>query len=310
MSLLRSFVLGIGMCAVLGVSTARAAELDQPSLSVVDASRASITLQIQTGPSGAPAGFLVEWMSRAAYNGLGGWPSDPYYSGLYFCEFTGVPTYNTQLGTTSFIVGPNGAAQFEMGDIFDETGLYANYDSELAEGADFVFRARAVGTGAQDESMSSATLFASTSPRLPTTDCTLTQGFWKNHPQSWSNVVSITLGTVSYTQAQLLQIFGQPAQGNGLVSLAHQLIAAKLNILLGATAPPSVASAIASADALIGNKVVPPIGAGYIAPGTSSPLTSALDNFNNGKTGPGHCPDGGVTPARNTTWGRIKTLYR
>ena len=44
----------------------------------------------------------------------------------------------------------------------------------------------------------------------------------------------LTLGTVTYSQAQLLAIFNTPVRGNGLISLAHQLIAAKLNILAGA----------------------------------------------------------------------------
>jgi hypothetical protein len=35
--------------------------------------------------------------------------------------------------------------------------------------------------------------------------CTLTQGFWKNHPNSWP-VGSLSLGTTSYTEAQLISI--------------------------------------------------------------------------------------------------------
>src|SRR3989344_377587 len=72
------------------------------------------------------------------------------------------------------------------------------------------------------------TLTPSPSP-TPAQNCTLTQGYWKNHPDSWP-VSSLILGTTVYTKAQLLTIFGQPVAGNGLVSLAHQLIAAKLNI--------------------------------------------------------------------------------
>jgi hypothetical protein len=40
-------------------------------------------------------------------------------------------------------------------------------------------------------------------------NCTFTQGYWKTHPTAWP-VLSLTLGTVSYTQAQLLAILGQP----------------------------------------------------------------------------------------------------
>ena len=36
-------------------------------------------------------------------------------------------------------------------------------------------------------------------------DCTLTQGYWKNHASAWA-VTSLTLGSVSYDQQQLLDI--------------------------------------------------------------------------------------------------------
>src|SRR5206468_2504671 len=72
--------------------------------------------------------------------------------------------------------------------------------------------------------------------------------------------------------------------------LAHQLIAAKLNVAQGAS-PTAVASAIASADALIGALVVPPIGSGFLKPSATSALTDALDAYNSGTTGPGHCGD-------------------
>jgi len=128
-------------------------------------------------------------------------------------------------------------------------------------------------------------------------DCTLTQGFWKNHPDAWP-VSSLTLGSVTYTQAQLLAILTQPVKGNGLVSLAHQLIAAKLNIANGAD-PTGIAATIAAADAMIGGLYVPPVGTGYLAPGTTSALNDALDVFNNssGDTCEGEepsCGDGWV----------------
>jgi hypothetical protein len=137
------------------------------------------------------------------------------------------------------------------------------------------------------------------------TNCTYTQGYWKNHPEAWPST-NLTLGTVNYTAAELLAILGQPVQGNGLVSLAHQLIAAKLNINNGAD-PTAASAAIASADAMIGGLVIPPIGGGYLAPATTSSLTQTLDDYNNGVTGPGHC---GQVPVQSTTWGGVKALYR
>lgn len=126
--------------------------------------------------------------------------------------------------------------------------------------------------------------------------CTLTQGFWKNHggrgpqPNAWP-VSSLTLGTHSYTQSELLDILEQSVNGNGLVSLAHQLIAAKLNIANGASAPSGVLAAIASADAMIGSLIVPPVGSGFLDPSVTSALTTTLDMYNNGvfAGGPPHC---------------------
>jgi hypothetical protein len=119
--------------------------------------------------------------------------------------------------------------------------------------------------------------------------CTLTQGYWKNHPDAWP-VSSLELGSVSYTKDQALAILGQSVSGNGLVALAHQLIAAKLNVASGATN--AVATTISAADALIGSLVAPPIGNGSLPTAQTSALTDALDSYNSGMTDPGHC-DGG-----------------
>ena len=126
-------------------------------------------------------------------------------------------------------------------------------------------------------------------PPPPPTGCTVTLGFWKNHSSAWP-VGSLTLGTTSYSAAQLLSIFNTPPKGNGLIQLAHQLIAAKLNIAAGAD-PSAINSAISAADALIGSLVVPPVGNGSLDPSVTSALITQLDNFNTGLTGPGHCPD-------------------
>src|SRR5688572_25116262 len=80
-------------------------------------------------------------------------------------------------------------------------------------------------------------------------DCTLTQGYWKTHPEDWSTT-SLTLGSNSYTTAELQAILDEPVAGNGLIALAHQLIAAKLNILIAGADDSTIASTIADADAL------------------------------------------------------------
>ena len=122
-------------------------------------------------------------------------------------------------------------------------------------------------------------------PPPPPSHCTLTQGGYKNH---YNYLLTgfppggLTLGTVFYTDSQLNSILQNNAvHGNGLISLAHQLITAELNIYYGSIPSPAVVQAIASANTLIGGLVVPPIGSGFLAPSLTSGLESTLDTFNN-----------------------------
>ena len=122
-------------------------------------------------------------------------------------------------------------------------------------------------------------------PPPPPPSCTRTQGYWKNHPEVWANK-SLTLGSVTYTQTEILSILRREVNGNGLVSLAYQLIAAKLN---GGANDPTIASTIAAADALIGSRVIPPVGTGYLAPSVTDAIKTQLDTYNNGRVGPPKC---------------------
>ena len=87
----------------------------------------------------------------------------------------------------------------------------------------------------------------------------------------------MTLGTVSYTKTQLLAILNQPALGNGLISLAHQLIAVNLNVCNGSNSS-SISGAISTANSLIGSLVIPPVGSDFIAPSSSDATTNTLDD--------------------------------
>jgi hypothetical protein len=123
-----------------------------------------------------------------------------------------------------------------------------------------------------------------------TNGCTLTQGGYQNR-FNWKVTASagVGLGQKTYTAVEINQILATPVRGNGLISLAHQLITAKLNIYFGAPPPLAVVNAVAAADALIGSQVVPPLGIGYLAPSQTTSLTATLDAFNNGRLGPQHC---------------------
>jgi hypothetical protein len=132
--------------------------------------------------------------------------------------------------------------------------------------------------------------------------CTLTQGFWKNHPEEWC-IEEVQLGERVYTKDEALQILHQPVQGNGLVALAHQLIAAKLNIECNGSDDSCIHSNITHADALIDDLVVPPIGNGYLDPNVVAQDVMMLDDYNNGRLSCAmHCDDKRDQPFPDNPW--------
>jgi hypothetical protein len=145
---------------------------------------------------------------------------------------------------------------------------------------------------------STASPTATTTPTPTPTPggCVRGQGYWKNHPEQWP-VTELQLGNVTYTQDQLLSILHQPVRGNGLVSVAHQEIAAKLNIANGADGS-CIQQTLADLDALIGDLVVPPVGDGYLQPDDVSGFVDTLDNYNEGDLCAPSCDsEGSPTPA-------------
>ncbi len=278
-------------------SDAKAVVLAAPQITCGISTTTSITLHVCGGNSlGAPAGVSIQWMLKSDLDALNGvWPDYDATTGN-FCKLSlsGVP------GCSNYnIVGTN-CFNIKIGDnLFDECGASSTcVNTPLLCGHDYAFRAFAHNdpkTGA-GRSPYTATLYCST---LPCTNleggCTYTQGYWKTHGPSptgnntnvWA-VTSLYLGTVSYTDTQLQSIFDTPAGGNGLIALAHQLIAAKLNIASGSDGT-AIQSSIDAADALIGGLVIPPVGTDYLDPSVTSSLVAALTAYNEGTTGPGHC---------------------
>ncbi len=304
---MRRTLLALASIAVLVSGSARFVRAqvtpDPVSLQLVSAGHGKVRLTVTAGPSGAPNGFEVCWMTAAQFASGGSvWPAT-WAPGEGWDDFTGVGTLNTWgSGPLDFRLGPNQSVDVEIGDTNDETGVSGTWHSELVDGTTYVFCATALG-GASANSPLSVTLEKGTTSQGR--HCTFTIGYWKNHPSAWP-VSSLTLGSVSYSKAQLLQILGQPTVGNGLVSLAKQLIAAKLNLAMGADGS-SILPTVAAADALIGALVVPPIGSGHLAPSGCSGLTQTLDDFNNDEDDHGRCAN---TPARVSTWGGVKSRYR
>jgi len=293
------------MAALVGVALlggpAVAQELDTPTISPISAKPSTVRIRVKAGASGAEQGFTAQWMTKADFDANGGW-ADAGSPMLKSGDFTGAPVWTTAGNAGDYTMGASQWMAIELGQLFDETGVQATSTDELASGTDYVVRVVAKGGNGFGDSQPTAALVVSTLTAAQ--NCTFTLGYWKTHDGVWP-VTSLTLGTVTYTQAQLLAILNQPAGGNGLIILAHQLIAAKLNIANGAD-PSFISAAIAAGDAQIGGLVVPPVGGDTLPSSTTSANAHTLDDWNNGITGPGHC---GSTPASISTWGKLKSLY-
>jgi len=190
------------------------------------------------------------------------------------------------------LLAPNQTIEVVIGDdrLFDSLGVRSDCSGNplLCDTA-YVFRCRANATQSCDESQWGNTIACATLACNPGQNCTYTQGYWKNH-SAVSSPQTLMLGAVSYSESQLIQILNRPAQGNGLVTLAHQLIAAKLNIANGAD-PSAVWQTVIDADSMIGGLLVPPVGNGTLSPKQTGDLTDTLTEYNEGTIGPGHCVD-------------------
>lgn len=135
-------------------------------------------------------------------------------------------------------------------------------------------------------------------PPPPPEGCTLTFGYWKNHPGDWDqlsdpNTASFVTGTTFYnsgkTYLEILKL--APKGGNAYIILAHQFIAAELSVGAGASTTSAVDAALTGAAAYFA-------GASAGIPKPHGALrdqlitwATVLDDYNNGLIGPGHCAD-------------------
>ena len=76
--------------------------------------------------------------------------------------------------------------------------------------------------------------------------CTGTPGYWKNHRDAWP-VDELTIGGRVFDKDDLLDIFDLSSNHDKLLKLFHHLVAAKLNVIVGATYE-GIGDAITAAD--------------------------------------------------------------
>jgi hypothetical protein len=138
-----------------------------------------------------------------------------------------------------------------------------------------------------------------------TNGCTLTQGYWKTHnttfkggapadPTWYNNTSTLPSGELTNfftTTSTWFQIFWMPPSGgNAYLQLAHQYMAARLNILKGASAPSEVLSAIRWAESFFREKT-PSTRLNKQDANQARSYASTLASYNEGLIGPGHCSE-------------------
>ena len=138
-------------------------------------------------------------------------------------------------------------------------------------------------TGAFDTSFDgSVDVFVAKVVTGAASSCPRSQGFWKNQPADWP-VLTLSLGSETYDQAELIALLKTPPRGDASLILAKQLIAAKLNIKNGSD-PSPVSAEIADADALLATpsgKLPYDVHASTPTGGQMVNLASVLDDYNN-----------------------------
>jgi hypothetical protein len=134
---------------------------------------------------------------------------------------------------------------------------------------------------------------------VPCPGCTLTQGYWKTHssygPAPYDDTWALLpngADTPFFVSGQTwYEVFWTaPEGGNAYYQLAHQYMAAKLNILNGASAPAEVTAAITWAENFFATAV--PTGDYKGKDGRDiRTYASTLASYNEGLIGPGHCSE-------------------
>jgi hypothetical protein len=267
--------------------------LDPPDIACGVQACDSITLNLCGGGwMGAPWGFMVQWQKRSDYDQYG-WPAG-----------TGTTSSSPSFAWTSFTGGRYALAQYQCIPIqfgnnpFDEPGVASSApDGPLEIGTDYVFRTYAYGTDSMAISAWSGTLACHTEYACApaAVNCTATDGYWcawgpgnrEGNAFAWPTS-SLALGNRTYTSDELESIL-LASDDKELVSLAKQLIAAKLNVARGAD-PSEIVDVLPEADRAIGDLVVPPVGSGGRMRGfDTDAIIQRLLDFNTGQTGPGRC---------------------
>ena len=140
------------------------------------------------------------------------------------------------------------------------------------------------------------------------TQCTLTQGYWKTHsergPAPYDDAWNLLPGADGVagagndgaatpffaSGADWHAVFRTPPAGNAYYNLAHQYMAARLNVLNGASTPAAVSTALSWATTFFGT-VTPSVKLTSAQRQAALANAAVLAQYNEGAIGPGHCSE-------------------
>jgi hypothetical protein len=196
--------------------------VDAPLVTCGDgATQSSINLTITAGATGAPAGFSVQWMSQEDLAANGGvWYSsdDPRLCKASFSGNANDSRYNLAAGASVTLT---------IGDLLMDNGASLdNCTDGLNCGTNYVFR---VFAHANSTLSKSAFTYHTCSTLACDNSCGNHHfGYFKTHPELIP-AAGLDLGTIHYDATTIATILNTGGSGDGLIILAHQLIAAKIN---------------------------------------------------------------------------------
>lgn len=246
--ILAVFVIAVAVTIVSTTPGSAAAKpkLATPVISCAGSGETYVDVNVTGGsPTGAPAGFTIQWQTTGDYNQFG-WP----VSSSCPPDAEGVPTCGESFCTASFSGNANNSnynvasgqtVTVRIGDFPVQNGVSTSCPGvTLLCGHNYVFRVFAHANSSFQRSDYTQNLTCST------TDCPITcdpgvkdLNFWAANQESWPSSIAeggLTIGCVSYTAEELEQILLMtPGEGECNTALLQQVIVANLNIANGAS---------------------------------------------------------------------------
>ena len=313
-------------------------KLDTLTITCIAQTASSITLHVCAGPSGAPGGVSIQWVTCADYLAFGGVSSSA--SSYAAISLSGV------CKGSLWNLGPNGCRDITINafTVALESALTCgvsgtSYDLNCDPGC-YVFRGFAHNDPHDPNNCKDSDKNVGVechTAACPTGECTLTWGYWKTHGPEGCNpphkddlwpVSSLVIGTGddALDKAALCAILqtnpGACAKGgssnggaNAVKILEHQLIAAMLNVANNAVTC-GIQTTIDDAKDLLTGKEDACVGASTPDGQAMIALASLLEAYNSDKcdcsvqpTKPQASP---AAPGNAThkSWGQLKSIYR